>query len=342
MRLLITGGCGFIGSNLTSRALSEGYETVVFDNLQRPGAIENLAWLRGLGLNDFRHGDIRNPNDVEQVIASFQPEAIFHLAGQVAMAASIENPRGDFEINALGTLNVLESVRRHVRDSPVLYSSTNKVYGDLSQFRHEEGATRYVCPDRPAGFDENIALDFHSPYGCSKGAAEQYVLDYARIYGLRTVVFRHSSMYGPRQCGTFDQGWVAWFCAKALEQKLDTAAPAFTIAGDGKQVRDVLHADDVTDLYFSTLAAIDKTAGKAFNVGGGLVNSLSLLELFAFLEGRLELKLRYRATPWRSSDQKIFIADIRRISEATGWCPKIGFREGIGAGVEGLAGRKSG
>jgi CDP-paratose 2-epimerase len=330
MRLLVTGGCGFIGSNLAERALREGFEVAVFDNLQRVGSSANLSWLGGAGLKDFFHGDIRSSYDVERLIAAFRPEAVFHLAGQVAMTTSIEDPRRDFEVNALGTLNVLEAVRRCVPESPVLYSSTNKVYGDLSRYPFVEGATRYECPDRPHGFDEETPLEFHSPYGCSKGAADQYMLDYARIYGLRTVVFRHSSMYGPRQSGTFDQGWIAWFCGQATAQAENPDAPEFTIAGTGKQVRDVLHADDVTDLYFMTLDRIGEAAGKVFNVGGGMANSLSLLELFAFLEERLGVRLRYRATPWRTSDQRVFVADIRRITAATGWYPKIGFREGIG------------
>ena len=333
MRLLITGGCGFIGSNLARRALREGHSVTVFDNLQKAGTADNLAWLRQAGLQDFRHGDIRNADDVEQGIAQIKPDAVFHLAGQVAMTTSIESPRRDFEINALGTFNVLEAVRRNIPTSPIVYSSTNKVYGDLTQFQFGETSSRYVCPERPNGFDESTSLDFHSPYGCSKGAAEQYMLDYARIYGLRTVVFRHSSMYGPRQFSTFDQGWIGWFCAKAVEQKTDALAPEFTIAGTGKQVRDVLHADDVADLYFAALTAIERTAGKAFNVGGGATNSLSLLELFALLEELVDVKLRYRVTPWRASDQKIFVADIARIAETSGWRPKVGFRDGIAATI---------
>ncbi len=330
MRLLITGGCGFIGSNLAKQALRKGFEVSVFDNLQRLESASNLSWLRGAGISRFCHGDIRSSPDVERCIADFRPEAIFHLAGQVAMTDSIADPRRDFEINALGTLNVLEAVRRCVPDSPVLYSSTNKVYGDLSRYEFLEAPTRYECPDRPLGFDEATPLAFHAPYACSKGAADQYVLDYARMYGLRTVVFRHSSMYGPRQTGTFDQGWIAWFCGQAMVQAENPDAPAFTIAGNGKQVRDVLHAADVTNLYFMTLGRIGQAAGKAFNIGGGMANSLSLLELFAFLEERLEVRLRYRATPPRRSDQPVFVADTRRIAEATGWNPGIGFRDGIG------------
>ncbi len=329
MRLLITGGCGFVGSCLAERALRDGFEVTVLDNLQRVGSAENLTRLRSAGLAGFSHCDIRNAHDVERVISDFRPEAVFHLAGQVAMTTSIEDPRRDFETNALGTLNVLEAVRRWVPESTVLYSSTNKVYGDLSRYTYVEGETRYACPERPLGFDEETPLDFHSPYGCSKGAADQYTLDYARMYGLRTVVFRHSSMYGPRQRGTFDQGWIAWFCQKAREQAENPDAPEFTIAGNGKQVRDVLHVDDVSDLYFESLSRVDHVAGKAFNIGGGMANSLSLLELFGLLEEEFGIRLRYCATPCRAGDQRVFIADTRKTSGLTEWRPKIGLRDGI-------------
>jgi CDP-paratose 2-epimerase len=330
MRLLVTGGCGFVGSNLAERALREGFEVAVFDNLQQAGSAGNLSWLRETGLRTFFHGDIRSSHDVERVMADFRPGAVFHLAGQVAMTTSIENPRRDFEINALGALNVLEAVRRCAPESPVLYSSTNKVYGDLSRYQYLEGATRYECLDRPHGFDEETPLEFQSPYGCSKGAADQYMLDYARMYGLRTVVFRHSSMYGHRQSGTFDQGWVAWFCKQAAAQAENPEAPEFTIAGNGKQVRDVLNADDVTDLYFTALEKIGAAAGSVFNIGGGMANSLSLLELFALLEEQPGIRLRYRVSSPRAGDQLVFVADNRRVTTLTGWSPKIGFREGIG------------
>src|SRR6185369_403089 len=208
MKLLITGGCGFLGSNLAAHALKRGDELLVFDNLYRNGSLHNLRWLQEQGRFCFVHGDIRNANDVQRLISEFCPDAIFHLAGQVAMTTSIANPRMDFEVNAMGSHNLLEAVRLHAPDAAVLYSSTNKVYGDLEQFNYRETDTRYECLDRPAGFDEMTTLDFHSPYGCSKGAADQYMLDYARIFGLKTVVFRHSSMYGGRQFATYDQGWV--------------------------------------------------------------------------------------------------------------------------------------
>ena len=284
MKLLITGGCGFLGVNLAADALHRGDELVVFDNLYRAGSPENLVWLQGLGDFQFVRGDIRNQNDITRLIQSFQPDAIFHLAGQVAMTTSIENPRMDLEVNVVGTHNLLEAVRLYVPECTVIFSSTNKVYGDLEQYAYRETETRYECIDKPDGFDESTPLDFHSPYGCSKGSADQYMLDYARIYGLKTVVFRHSSMYGGRQFATYDQGWVGWFCEKAVEAKEGGVHESFTISGSGKQVRDVLHADDMKRVYFAVLTNIEVAKGQVFNIGGGAVNSLSLLELFLMLE----------------------------------------------------------
>ena len=329
MKLLITGGCGFLGSNLAAHALQRGDELVVFDNLSRAGALENLSWLRQQGMFTFVHGDIRNTHEVDRLIGGFQPEAIFHLAGQVAMTTSIATPRLDFEINALGTLNLLEAVRLHVPGAAVLYSSTNKVYGDLEQFTYRESATRYECLERPEGFDETTPLEFHSPYGCSKGAADQYMLDYARIFGLNTAVFRHSSMYGGRQFATYDQGWVGWFCQKAVEAKNGLLAEPFTISGNGKQVRDVLHAEDMVRLYFGALTRMVEAKGQAFNIGGGLSNSLSLLELFALLGGLVGTSLEFRRLPPRESDQKVFVADVSKAARLLGWRPEVPTKDGV-------------
>lgn len=216
--LLITGGCGFLGSNLASEGIKRGYKVTVFDNMSRKGAWDNYKWLSTLGKFTFIHGDIRNRGDIQNVISNNSFNEIFHLSGQVAMTTSIANPYNDFMINAEGTLNLLESVRTCSPESHVIFSSTNKVYGDLEQFDYSENETRYVCDSHPNGFDERITLDFHSPYGCSKGAADQYMLDYHRIFGLNTTVFRHSSMYGARQFATSDQGWVGWFCKKPLRK----------------------------------------------------------------------------------------------------------------------------
>lgn len=330
MRLLITGGCGFLGSNLAADALLRGDELMIFDNLSRSGSRENLGWLRTLGSYSFEHGDIRNQNDVTRAIQAFMPEVIFHLSGQVAMTTSIANPRMDFEVNVMGSFNLLEGVRLYTPDATVVYSSTNKVYGDLEQYIYRETETRYECIDKPYGFDETTPLEFHSPYGCSKGAADQYMLDYARIFGIKTVVFRHSSMYGGRQFATYDQGWVGWFCQKAVESKNGKLKDPFTISGTGKQVRDVLHADDMKKLYSAAVINIESARGLAFNIGGGYANSLSLLELFLILEEAVETKLNYTRLPVRESDQRVFVADIAKAKKLLGWEPKVSSREGIG------------
>ncbi|MGR2661893.1 GDP-mannose 4,6-dehydratase [Chromobacterium haemolyticum] len=329
MKLLITGGCGFLGSNLAAYALSQGIELCIFDSLYRHGSQNNLLWLRSQGSFCFVHGDIRNQNDVARVIASFEPDAIFHLAGQVAMTTSIVDPRMDFEVNALGTLNVLESVRHHTPNAVVIYSSTNKVYGDLEQYGYQETKTRYECIEYPNGFDEKIPLDFHSPYGCSKGAADQYLLDYHRIFGIKTVVFRHSSMYGGRQFATADQGWIGWFCLKAAETSAGRLKEPFTISGSGKQVRDVLHAEDMITLYFSMLNHADAAAGQVFNIGGGIENSLSLLELFGLLEAEIGQSLKYTKLPVRESDQRVFVASLDKVTQLTGWSPQVSAKDGV-------------
>jgi CDP-paratose 2-epimerase len=336
MKLLITGGCGFLGSNLASHGIKQGYEVTVFDNLSRLGTTANLAWLKTFGEFDFIHGDIRNKNDVTRLIERVKPDAIFHLAGQVAMTTSLDNPYMDFEVNIGGSINILEAVRLHSAETAIFYSSTNKVYGDLEQFEYEETATRYRCVDLPNGFDERVGLDFHSPYGCSKGSADQYMLDYARLFGLNTTVFRHSSMYGGRQFATYDQGWVGWFCQKALDAKADPDVTPFTISGTGKQVRDVLHAEDMISLYYSSLENKDKVSGKAFNVGGGIDNSLSLLELFELLERLIGTKLVYDQLPVRSSDQRVFVADSTKLKNITGWVPEVTSEDGINRMIEWL------
>lgn len=329
MKLLITGGCGFLGSNLAADTLSRGDELVIFDSLYRSGSRENLGWLQNQGKFRFEHGDIRNQNDITRVVQSFKPDVIFHLAGQVAMTTSIANPRMDFEVNVVGTHNLLEAVRLHAPDATVVYSSTNKVYGDLEQYAYRETDTRYECIDKPDGFDEATPLEFHSPYGCSKGAADQYMLDYARIFGLKTVVFRHSSMYGGRQFATYDQGWVGWFCQKAIEAKNGVAKEPFTISGTGKQVRDVLHAEDMKSLYFAAVENIEKAKGQVFNIGGGSANSLSLLELFSLLEEIANVNLGYMKLPVRESDQRVFVADIAKANKLIGWSPKVDTVSGI-------------
>jgi CDP-paratose 2-epimerase len=337
MKLLITGGCGFLGSNLASDALARDDELVIFDNLYRNGSRDNLAWLQTQGNFTFEHGDIRNQNDITRVIQAFKPDAIFHLAGQVAMTTSIANPRMDFDINVVGTYNLLEAVRQYTPNATVVYSSTNKVYGDLEQYSYVETDTRYQCIELPNGINEQTQLSFHSPYGCSKGAADQYMLDYARIFGLNTVVFRHSSMYGGRQFATYDQGWVGWFCQKAIEASRGLLKEPFTISGSGKQVRDVLHADDMKRLYMAAVKYIDSAKGQAFNVGGGIENSLSLLELFALLEQITSVKLSYTKLPVRESDQRVFVSDLAKAKQFLNWQPVISAQDGVAQMVEWVA-----
>lgn len=329
MKYLITGGCGFLGTNIACHLLSRSDEVVVFDNLSRHGATKNLDWLRGQGKFEFVHGDIRMRTDVEAVIVQHRPDVIFHLAGQVAMTTSLLSPRTDFEVNTAGSLNVLESVRLHAPHTIVVYSSTNKVYGDLMQYSYGETPSRWDCLDCPNGFSEMVPLSFHSPYGCSKGAADQYMLDYHRVFGLRTVVLRHSSMYGGRQFSSYDQGWVGWFCQQALETAAAKGTHSFTVSGDGKQVRDLLHASDAVALYILLADRIGDTAGQVFNIGGGRENSLSILELLTFLSQELNVKLDVRHIAPREGDQRVFVADISHVSQVTGWRPRTSWREGV-------------
>lgn len=334
MKILINGGCGFLGSNLASYGIENNYEITVFDNLSRLGSDRNKDWLHTLGNFTFIHGDTRNKNDVENVIREGDFDAVFHLAGQVTMTKSITDPYKDFEINALGAMNLLDSIRKYSPQTAVFFSSTNKVYGDLENYTYEETPTRYICREFPNGFDESIPLDFRSPYGCSKGSADQYMLDFSRIYGLKTTVFRHSSMYGSRQFASYDQGWVGWFVQKAIEKYQNPNCKPFTISGNGKQVRDLLQAQDMIALYYTALNHTDEICGQAYNIGGTIEQSLSLLELFAMLNDMLGITMEYTQLPPRQSDQKVFVADIRKIQSRIGWRPKVSALEGVSEMVE--------
>jgi len=329
MKILITGGCGFLGSNLAAEVMRRGDELFVFDNLFRSGSEENLKWLKQLGKFTFFHSDIRLYNDVEHVICIVKPDIIFHLAGQVAMTTSIENPRLDFEINVIGGNNILEAVRKYSPSTIITYSSTNKVYGDMNWINYEETNSRFIAKGFENGFNEDMPLSFESPYGCSKGATDQYMLDYARIYGIRTVVFRHSSIFGGRQFATYEHGWIGWFIQKALEIKKEENPKKFTISGSGKQVRDVIFSSDLINCYFSAINNIETTSGKVYNIGGGFENSLSLLELFSFLEEELSIKMNYDILPWRKSDQRVFIADISKAKKDFNWKPDVNKEEGL-------------
>ena len=339
MKILITGGCGFLGSNIAASYLQSGDEVTVVDALFRKGSELNLKWLRSLDdakKLSFYQLDLAGADKLEAV---FQKEAPFdyicHLGGQVAMTTSLTNPERDMRTNVIGTFNVLEAVREFCPDALLAYSSTNKVYGDLEGLHYEEGAKRFSLPDYPDGLDETTPLDFASPYGCSKGAADQYVRDWNRNYGLKTVVFRHSSIYGGRQFATFDQGWIGWFCQKAVEQAEAYAAgkqpEKFTISGTGKQVRDVLHAEDLIRLYRAAYEKRDSIVGMIFNIGGGLENSLSLLELFDILDTKLQLKypMHYIHLPRRKSDQDFFVADVSKAKRFIGWQPSVSSEIGI-------------
>ena len=340
---LITGGCGFLGSNIAAHFLSKGSRVVIIDALFRAGSEANLAWLKSLEADQavvFVQGDLAEQATVEAVFRQHGPfDYVCHLGGQVAMTTSLSDPRRDMLTNVVGTFNVLEAVRNFSPEALVAYSSTNKVYGDLERITYTEGPTRYSALGHPDGFDESLPLDFSTPYGCSKGAADQYVRDWSRLFGIKTVVFRHSSIYGGRQFSTFDQGWIGWFCLKALEQKraLDAAmAPVpFTIAGTGKQVRDVLYADDLIALYHAAYDKRDRVSGEIFNIGGGISNSLSLLELFDLLADLNGIpELLFERLPRRQSDQDFFVADIGKARKMLGWSPLVQSADGVRRMVE--------
>lgn len=344
MKILITGGCGFLGSNIAASYLQTGEEVVVIDALFRKGSDQNLQWLRSQDEASslrFHQFDLA---DADKVYAAFEREGPFdyicHLGGQVAMTTSLSDPRRDMLTNVVGTFNLLEAVRQYCPEALVAYSSTNKVYGDLERLDYEEQAKRFSLPQYPNGLDESTPLDFASPYGCSKGAADQYVRDWHRNFGLKTVVFRHSSIYGGRQFATFDQGWIGWFCQKAVEQAdayAQRKAPEpFTISGTGKQVRDVLHAEDLIRLYRAAYEHRDAVAGKIFNIGGGMANSLSLLELFDLLQELTDMPepMRFERLPRRQSDQDFFVADVSSAKTLLGWVPQVSSRAGISKMLE--------
>lgn len=325
-QVLITGGAGFIGANVASYYLNKGCRVVLFDNLSRSGCGPNIAWLRESQGGEnlvVLHGDIRNPTGRLQAEVECS-DALFHFAAQVAVTTSVAEPRDDFEVNAQGTFNILELVRNSRGKRPVVfYSSTNKVYGSLESVPITEDGNAYAFRDLPNGIAEDWVLDFHSPYGCSKGAADQYVIDYARIYNLQTVVFRQSCIYGRRQFGVEDQGWVAWFAIAAVLKK------PLTIYGTGKQVRDILFVDDLVKAFDLAWENIGKASGEAYNLGGGPKNAISLLALVEYLKKEVDPKIEINYSRWRPGDQPVYVSDISKAQQHLGWSPRVSWQEGV-------------
>ncbi|MAG07446.1 CDP-paratose 2-epimerase [Candidatus Pacearchaeota archaeon] len=329
MRTLITGGAGFIGTNAAEYFISQGDEVIVYDNLSRKGSDLNLNYLQKKYPDQitFEEGDISKEKDFsEKLLPSIKKsDRVLHLAGQVAVTTSIDNPEMDFRNNALGTFYVLEALRKSNKEIPLIFSSTNKVYGELEgTLKFKEGETRYTETKFPEGIPENVGVDFHSPYGCSKGSADQYVRDYSRTFGLDTIVFRQSCIYGPRQMGVEDQGWVAWFTiASALDKPI-------TFFGDGKQVRDLLHVNDLVKAYDLAFKNIETTRGKIYNIGGGPTHAMSLIEVMERLSELKETEIPVSYGDWREGDQKVCIMDITKAKKELGWSPRIDPNSGIG------------
>ena len=331
---LVTGGAGFIGSNYVQRLLQRGEKVTIYDNLSRAGAPLNLQWLRErCGSESFElvHGDIRDAALL--TAAAREADVIVHLASQVAVTTSVQHPREDFETNALGTFNALEAARLSGRRPIFLYASTNKVSGGMEAVGVRELETRYAYVDMPQGVSETQPLDFHSPYGCSKGAGDQYVRDYHRIYGLPTVVLRQSCIYGPRQFGVEDQGWIAWFIIAVLSGK------PITIYGDGKQVRDVLYVDDLLDAYDLAVEKIEQSAGQVYNIGGGPQHTLSVWKEFGpLLERLMGRSIPVQWAGWRPGDQRIYVSNIAKARQELGWQPKVDVETGISRLVDWVRG----
>lgn len=322
-KVLITGGAGFIGSNTAARYLAQGAQVLVVDNFSRAGTEMNFDWLRTLGGPlKLEKADIRDADRISQIVQAFRPELVVHLAAQVAVTTSLVDPRSDLEINIIGTFNVLEAIRKHAPEAVMINASTNKVYGHLDQLPIKEAAASYQLVGG-GGVGESTPLDFYSPYGCSKGAADQYAIDYARIYGTHTITMRQSCIYGYRQFGIEDQGWVAWFIIAHILGK------PITLYGNGKQVRDVLFIDDLVDCYQKAASEIKNTKGKAYNIGGGPENCISLIEFMFLLEEISRKKVAYTHGDWRPGDQHIYVSDVSKAKEEFGWKPTIEVRTGI-------------
>ena len=329
MKWVVTGGAGFIGTNVVRRLTKEGHQVIVLDNLSRRGVSENIRFLEENFLFDFVSGDIREIRFLMEFFKKHEDvDVVLHLAPQVAVTDSIRDPMNDFQVNAAGTLNLCEAIRQCSPGTILLNASTNKVYGNLSHLGLIERKTRYDLAHMSYGISEREPVDFYSPYGCSKGSAEQYVRDYARTYGLRTISFRQSCIYGPHQFGLEDQGWVAWFVIAAMLDR------PITIYGNGKQVRDLLFVDDLVTCYLRAVDHIDATAGNIYNIGGGPTNAWSLLEVMGSVEKVTGRIMKYSFGDWRPGDQRIFICDIRKAMNDFGWKPTIPVSEGVGHLIE--------
>ena len=333
--VLITGGAGFIGVNSAVHFLERGWQVSLIDNLSRRGTDDNLRWLQQRHAVAFHRADVRDAAAMQRIVGAACPDLLLHLAAQVAVTTSVANPREDFDINALGTFNMLEAVRLASPGSLFLYASTNKVYGKMHDVAVVERNGRYEYELLTQGVPEAQPLDFHSPYGCSKGVADQYTIDYARIYGLRTVSFRQSCIYGTRQFGIEDQGWVAWFTIAAVLGK------TITIYGDGKQIRDVLHVRDLARAYEAAWHQREAASGQAFNIGGGPGNTMSLLELLAYIKDTLGIEVPRRYADWRPGDQPCFVCDLGKAERVLGWRPEIDVRAGVRDLAEWVAANKS-
>jgi CDP-paratose 2-epimerase len=325
MNILITGGAGFIGCNAVKYFAAKGHKIFVIDNLLRETARVNLKWLQDNQVQfNFEKLDITDKSTLECYFSQHKFDVVIHLAAQVAVTLSVQNPRYDFDVNALGSFNVLECVRLYCPDAVFINASTNKVYGKLSDKRVAELNEKYIyANEKYLGVDETQNLEFYSPYGCSKGIADQYALDYARIYGIRSVSVRQSCIYGPHQLGIADQGWISWFIIAYFTGK------PIKIYGNGKQVRDVLYVSDLIEFYDKIIKTIDDVKGQAFNMGGGMQNSISLLQFFKILESITGSPIETYFDEWRPGDQYIFISDNSKAEKLLDFRPKVGCQKGI-------------
>ena len=327
-KILITGGCGFVGTNLAINLNGE-YEIFVLDNFSKKESKNNTSLLNENGIKIIEQ-DIVNKSEIENIIKELIPDSVIHLGAQVAMSESIINPMADFETNVIGTLNILESLKQYSENTKLINVSSNKVYGDIAWDEIDENSTRYFSKKYKNGYNEEIPISFSGPYGCSKGSAEQYVLDYKNTFNLNTTSLRLSTIYGPNQYSTYNQGWVGWFLNEVYRQNLNSKIE-ISIHGNGKQVRDILYIDDFCSLITNLLDNFENVSGEAFNIGGSISNSISILELLNYSKDLFKLTgdFNFEFKDWREADQKYYASNIEKIKKATSWHPKIMKEEGI-------------